>query len=67
MGLEQKLQKLIRFSLSRTKSGDIEIFSCETGTTLVLPQSDIALLIEALTSLHRTVSSPEIIYLDPSS
>lgn len=59
-------QILIRFSLSRSQGGAIEVFSCDTNTQLVLPLRDVDLLIEALTSFHRIGSLPETVCLDPS-
>ena len=59
-----------RFAISRNENdenGPIEIISCITQTTLVLPAEDIPLLINSLMSLGQKSSSPEIIDLDPSS
>ncbi|KVW92631.1 hypothetical protein [Thiobacillus denitrificans] len=61
------MEKHLRVSLSRNGAGDIEVFSCETQTLLVLPKRDVQLLIDGLMSLDQMPSSREIISLDPSS
>lgn len=61
------MEKHLRVSLSCNEAGDIEVFSCETQTMLVLPKRDVQLLIDGLMSLDQMPSSREIISLDPSS
>lgn len=59
--------QLIRFSLSCNEAGDIEVFSCETQTMLILPKHDVQLLIDNLKSLDQMRLPRETISLDPSS
>jgi len=57
----------IRFSLTLTEDGSIEIYSCVTRTALTLPMEDIDLLIANLSTFGRNESPRETIYPDPSS
>lgn len=57
----------VRVSISFIEGDQIEIYSCQTQTTLVLPLNDVDLLIENLKNFHQTESPREIIFLDPSS
>lgn len=66
-GLEQKMTERIRMSFSLSDNGDVEIYSCQTKTTLFLPMNDVDLLIENLKNFHQTESPRETIFLDPSS
>lgn len=60
------MEKYIRLSLSADGDGNIEVFSCVTRTTLLLPEVDRELLIASLSNFHQTVSEREILSLDPS-
>lgn len=60
------MNEFMRFSLSLDSNGNIEVYSFETGTKLLLPETDKALLIVSLSNFHQTVSELETIYLDPS-
>lgn len=60
-------EDFIRVSISLIESDQIEIYSCQTQTTLVLPMRDVDLLITNLKNFHQTESPRETIFLDPSS
>ena len=50
-----------RISLSYEKNGDLEIRSCITDTTVIVPKEDISLLTEGLKNFYQTESTREII------
>ena len=49
-------EDLIRLSLSLDDDGNIEVYSCETKTTLSLPVRDKEILIDSLSNFHQTES-----------
>lgn len=50
---EPAVSELIRLGVSGPYEGVVDIFSCATGTRLLLPTADIDLLIESLRWLGR--------------
>ena len=58
---------LIRFALSRNEAGDIEVYSCQSGVTLVLPVRDVDLLIDGIRGFLNDETERETISLCPIS
>lgn len=62
-----ELTRLIRLSLSRNEAGDIEVYSCQSGTTLVLPVRDVDLLVDGIRGFLNDETERETISLCPIS
>ena len=61
------MKNMNRLAIKQPENGVVEIISCETDTTLVLPLQDVQSLIWALNHLDQIGLERETIYLDPSS
>lgn len=57
----------LRFSLSRNESGDVEVYSCQSRTMLVLPVCDVEILIDGIRGFLNDETERETISLCPIS
>jgi hypothetical protein len=65
--MSEDIGKYIRFSICRQNDGSLEITSCATKTSIIVPDIDIEVLIGALQMSRQTSSPLETVCLDPSS